>query len=440
MKQDIAKSDCSSSAPAAENTVMEILSIEFLTALASIIVIDLVLAGDNAIVIALAARNVPQHLQKRAIVWGTMGAIVVRSAMTLVVVWLLKIPGLLLVGGALLVWIAYRLLLPEEASEDPTLRFARNFWGAMRTIVVADAVMGLDNVLAVAGAAHGSYLLVVLGLLISVPIVVLGSTLMLRWVERYPVIVYVGAGVLAWTAAKMITSEPITKDAFEAHGFTIPLTYVLLVCGVVWAGFVRNHRRLESRISAHLAALASGAASARQTRSPEGGTTMQRILVPVGSRNAEYALRQVVNEFLADPSLEVHLLNVQAPFSRHIAQFVARKAREEFHREQAEKVLAPAREMLARHGVPFSAHVRLGDRARVIVDEARRLRCERIVMATARKNSITRMLEDSVTNKVLEQTSVPVEVVAGDYVSPLERWGLPAGLGAAIALLIAAAD
>jgi nucleotide-binding universal stress UspA family protein len=167
---------------------------------------------------------------------------------------------------------------------------------------------------------------------------------------------------------------------------------------------------------------------------------MQRILVPVGSRNAGHALRQVIKESLADPSLEMHLLNVQAPFSRHISQFVSRKARDAFHREQAEKVLVPARELLARHGVPFAAHVRLGETAKMIVDEARRLRCERIVMATARKNSITRMLEDSVTNRVLERTGVPVEVIAGDEISPLERWGLPAGLGAAIALLIATAD
>jgi len=400
-----------------------------------------VLAGDNAIVIALAARNVPQHLQGRAILWGTVGAIIVRSAMTLVVVWLLKVPGLLLVGGALLVWIAYRLLLPEEASEGGAAHSVSSFWGAMRTIVVADAVMGLDNVLAVAGAAHGSYLLVVLGLLISVPIVVWGSTLMLRLVERHPVVVYIGAGVLAWTAAKMITSEPITQEEFAAYGFTVPLTYVVLVCGVLWAGFLRNHRRLESRISAHLAALARTAPAATRTASTEGGRAMQKILVPVdGSKNGAHALRRVVTQFLGDPSLEVHLLNVQAPFSRHIAQFVSKRSRDDFHREQAEKALAPARELLAHHGVPFSAHVRLGEKAKMIVDEARRLRCERIVMATARKNSITRMLEDSVTNKVLEQTSVPVEIIAGDDISPLERWGLPAGLGAAIALLLAAAD
>jgi YjbE family integral membrane protein len=418
---------------------MELFSTEFLAALFAIVVIDLVLAGDNAIVIALAARNVPRHLQRRAVFWGTVGAIAVRSAMTLLVVWLLKVPGLLLVGGVLLVWIAYRLLLPEEADENGRIGRAASFWSAMRTIVAADAVMGLDNVLAVAGAAHGSYLLVVLGLLISVPIVVWGSTLMLSWVERYPVIVYFGAGVLAWTAAKMITSEPLARDAFTAYGFTVPLTYLVIVAGVLWAGFVHNHRRLESRISARLAALAAPATPALDSN--DGGAPMQRILVPVdGSRNAEYALRQVVNSYLADPALEVHLLNVQAPFSRRVAQFVRKKTRDDVHREQADKALAPARALLERHGVPHSAHVKLGDKAKVIVDEARRLRCQRIVMATARKNSITRMLEDSVTNKVLEQTSVPVEIVAGAAISRIERWGVPAGLGAALALLFAAAD
>src|SRR3954464_9080650 len=149
---------------------MEMLSPDFFAALASIIVIDLVLAGDNAIVIALAARSVPAHLRTRAIVWGTVGAVVVRSLLTMVVVWLLAIPGLLLAGGTLLVWIAYKLLRPEpEGQEGSGLRAPYGFWAALRTIIVADLVMGLDNVLAVAGAAHGSYLLVILGLLVSVP-------------------------------------------------------------------------------------------------------------------------------------------------------------------------------------------------------------------------------------------------------------------------------
>jgi YjbE family integral membrane protein len=175
-------------------------SSEFLSALLAIVVIDLVLAGDNAIVIALAARNLPAHLQKKAIVWGTVGAIVVRSLMTVAVVWLLKIPGLMLAGGALLVWIAYKLLTDDGGGDENHGAVSTTFLGAMKTIVIADAVMGLDNVLAVAGAAQGSYLLVVLGLLISIPIVIWGSTLILKWVERFPAIVFLGAAVLAWTA------------------------------------------------------------------------------------------------------------------------------------------------------------------------------------------------------------------------------------------------
>ena len=422
---------------------MELFSAEFFSALAAIIVIDLVLAGDNAIVIALAARSLPPHLQKRAILWGTVGAIVVRSAMTMVVVWLLKIPGLMLVGGALLIWIAYRLLAPEEGGGEGHGPVATTFWGAMKTIVIADAVMGLDNVLAVAGAAHGSYVLVVLGLLISIPIVIWGSTLILKWVERFPSIVYLGAAVLAWTAAKMMVSEPLVKDALEsANGATVPLIYLVVVGGVLWAGLLKNHRQLQSRITSRLAALRR----AFDTDTPDqlsnaGDSTMKRMLVPVdGSHNAEFAVRHVVNAFLKDSAMEVHLLNVQPRFSRHVAQFASRKNRDDWHQAEAEKALAPARALLTQHGIPHTANVKLGERAKVIVDEAKRLRCNQIVMSTARKNSLTRMLQDSTTNQVLELTTVPVELIAGNSVSRLERWGVPAGVGALIALLVAAAD
>ena len=418
---------------------MELFSTEFLSALLAIIVIDLVLAGDNAIVIALAARNLPAHLQKKAIVWGTAGAIIVRSAMTMVVVWLLKIPGLMLVGGALLIWIAYKLLAPNDGGEDEHGPAATTFWGAMKTIVIADAVMGLDNVLAVAGAAHGSYVLVVLGLLISIPIVIWGSTLILKWVERFPVIVYFGAGVLAWTAAKMMTHEPMVKAFFDNDALAL-LTYLVVVGGVLWAGFVKNHRHLVTRIASRLEALRTAAPSPSHD-SNAGENAMQRILIPVdGSKNSEFAVRHVINGFLADSSKEVHLLNVQPPLSRHVAQFVSRRNRDDWHRDQAEKALAPARELLSQHGVPHASAWRLGEKAQVITDEARRLRCHQIVMGTARKNSLTRMLQDSTTNKVLERTTVPVELIAGSGVSKLERWGLPAGVGAAIALLVAALD
>jgi YjbE family integral membrane protein len=188
---------------------MEFLSAAWWSALAAIILIDLVLAGDNAILIALAARRLPVSLQRKAIIWGTVGAIVVRSLMTLVAVWLLKVPGLMLVGGMALLWIAFRLAM-QSASEDEAGRATpTTFWGAMKTIIVADALMGIDNVLGVAGAAHGAFDLVVIGLLVSVPIVVFGSGLVLRLMRRLPWIVYVGAVVLALTALQMIAGDPL---------------------------------------------------------------------------------------------------------------------------------------------------------------------------------------------------------------------------------------
>lgn len=422
---------------------MEILSSQFLSALAAIVVIDLMLAGDNAIVIALAARNVPVHLQKRAVAWGTAGAILVRSLMTLIVVWLLQIPGLLFIGGALLVWIAYKLLLPEEAAHDEAAAPGRptSFWAAMRTIVIADAVMGLDNVLAVAGAAHGSYTLVVLGLLISVPIVVWGSSLLLKWVERYPVIVYFGAGVLAWTAVKMMLAEPYVRDVFaENEPYLVMLIYLAVVVGVVLTGFVHNHRRLESRISARLARFSNAAPAAPDSHREEREEPMKTVLLPIGtSRNAQFAVRRVIQEYLANPAMDIHLLNVQMPLSRHIAQFLGQRTRDEYHRDQAEIALRPAVDLLKQHNIPYTRHIRSGDRALVIAAEAERLRCDHIVMATARKNSLTRMLKDSTTNRVLELTKVPVELVAGDEISRVERIGVPAGIGTAIALMIAAA-
>lgn len=224
---------------------MEIFSAEFFSALMAIIVIDLMLAGDNAIVIALAARNVPKHLQRRAIAWGTVGAIAVRTSMTVVVVWLLKIPGLLLVGGLLLVWIAYKLVAPNNGGDEHGITPSASFWGAMKTIVIADAVMGLDNVLAVAGAAKGSFLLVTLGLLISIPIVVWGSTLILKWVERFPVIIYIGAAVLAWTAAAMVTSEPLVKNYLSGYPGINLAIYALLIGGVLGGGYLGSRRSRE---------------------------------------------------------------------------------------------------------------------------------------------------------------------------------------------------
>jgi len=207
----------------------------------------LVLAGDNAIVIALAARNLPPEHQNKAIIWGTVGAIAVRSAMTVGVVWLLKIPGLMLVGGLGLLWVAYKLI--SDTSEDEHQGVgATTFWGAMKTIIVADALMGVDNVLGVAGAANGSFDLVVIGLLISIPIVVLGSKVVLRMVEKWPVIIQLGAAVLAFTAAQMIINEKLLDPIFDGgealNTAARVATYAISIAGVLGLGWWASKRQM----------------------------------------------------------------------------------------------------------------------------------------------------------------------------------------------------
>ena len=168
---------------------------------------------------------------------------------------------------------------------------------------------------------------------------------------------------------------------------------------------------------------------------------MLKVLIPVdASGNSQIAVRQVIREFMNNTAMEIHLLNVQPPFARDIARYFSRKSLHDYHRDQAAQALAPARQMLDSFGIPYSAHAEVGERAKAITATARRLRCDRIVMGTARKNSLTRLVENSVTNRVLELTPVPVELIAGDAVSKWERYGIPAGIGAVLALVLSAAD
>ena len=168
---------------------------------------------------------------------------------------------------------------------------------------------------------------------------------------------------------------------------------------------------------------------------------MFRILVPVaGTGNDRFAVQHVIKRFMNNTGTEVHLLNVQIPFSSHIGRLTSGKSRRDFHRERAEEALAPARAMLEKFGIPYAVHLATGDRAEAIADTARRLKCDEIVMATARKDSLTRLVENSVTAQVIEHTTVPVELIAGDDMSKWERYGIPAAIGAALAMLLAIAD
>ncbi|WP_145045653.1 TerC family protein [Paenibacillus xylanexedens] len=215
---------------------MDIFSAVFWIALVKIVFIDLMLAGDNAIVIGLAARNLHPSVQKKAILYGTAGALLIRIVATVVVLWLLKVPWLLLAGGVLLVWIAYKLLA-DQGEEHSDIQAGNSLWVAVRTIVIADAAMGLDNVIAVAGAAEQHLVLVILGLLISVPIIVWGSTLFIKLINRFPWIIYLGAIVLGYTATNMITEEHQLVPFFTEHPALRILFIILVVAGVVLAGY-----------------------------------------------------------------------------------------------------------------------------------------------------------------------------------------------------------
>ncbi|UYN94529.1 MAG: TerC family protein [Enhydrobacter sp.] len=200
----------------------------FWSALFAIVLIDLVLAGDNALIIGLVARNLPKELQRKVIFWGTFGAIAIRAVMAILVVYILAVPGFMFVGGLALLWIARKLLTPDDGGGESHLVKgpATSFAGAVRTIVIADAVMGIDNVLGIGGAAGGNVALIVFGLAISVPIIVWGSHLVIKLVDRYPSVILLGGAVLAWTGYTMIVREPFLVGWFEARQ---PAKFVVMV-------------------------------------------------------------------------------------------------------------------------------------------------------------------------------------------------------------------
>src|SRR5215213_1409824 len=188
----------------------ELLSQAFWLGLLKIIGVNIILSGDNAVVIALAARSLPQKQQKQAVFWGAGAAVIMRIILTIFAVALLTLPWLKLIGSLLLFWIGVKLLIPEDGEEN--IDSSDNLMAAIKTILIADLVMSIDNVIAVAAAAQGSYTLLILGLAISIPLVIFGSTLMIKLMERFPIIVVLGAGLIGWVAGETIASDAVLKD------------------------------------------------------------------------------------------------------------------------------------------------------------------------------------------------------------------------------------
>jgi YjbE family integral membrane protein len=218
---------------------MEFFSAAFIAALAQIMLVNIVLSGDNAVVIALAARNLPAEHQKKAILWGSGGAIVLRVGLTIVAVQILKIPFLQAIGGVLLVWIAVQLLLEENEDEGDHHAHA-DLFGAVKTILIADVVMSLDNTLAIAGVAKGDWVLLITGLALSIPLIVVGSTVIMKIMDRFPVVVYIGAALIAWTAGEMIDSDKAIQPHLPGVFHGTPWLAVLLTVGVLAYGWWSN--------------------------------------------------------------------------------------------------------------------------------------------------------------------------------------------------------
>lgn len=220
---------------------MELLSLQAIWAVIAIILIDIVLAGDNALVIGMAANKLPPELRRRAIFWGTFGAIAIRFVSVAVITYLLMIPGLRLVGALALIWIGWKLAF--EQHDDAKVDAKTTFWAAISTIIVADAVMGIDNALGIAAAAQGNWLLIIAGLLISVPIIVFGSSIVSKILHRYPDSVFLGSFVLFIVAFQMLIKEPLMANWWNQLDHWI-LALVPWSAGIVISALQFNKAKL----------------------------------------------------------------------------------------------------------------------------------------------------------------------------------------------------
>lgn len=218
-----------------------ILNNETIIPLLTIIAIDIFLGGDNAIVVALACRNLPNHLKNKAMLLGISLAIFARAILTVVAVYLLKIPFLMAIGGGLLLYISYQLITEHDGKRN--INGKTTLLSAIKTILVADIVMGFDNVIAIAGAAHGNINLVIIGLFISVPIIIWGSKVILYAIQHFPFLIYIGAGVLTFTATKMIIHEPMLTPLFQSRENFALVLQISLIVTISLSGWVMNKFR-----------------------------------------------------------------------------------------------------------------------------------------------------------------------------------------------------
>jgi YjbE family integral membrane protein len=204
---------------------------EMWTALVKIAVINVVLSGDNAVVIALACRSLNPKDQRKAFIIGTAGIVVLMTVLTIFAAALMTVPYLQLIGSVLLLWIGIKLLLPEDGDDD--LKSSSNFWEAVRTIIIADIIMSLDNVLGMAGAAKGHYGMLFLGLLITMPLILFGSALLMKLMDRFPVFITLGAALIGYVAGEMVIGDMATHEYVESHLAFLDKYFVAAIAGAL---------------------------------------------------------------------------------------------------------------------------------------------------------------------------------------------------------------
>jgi YjbE family integral membrane protein len=362
---------------------------QFWVALLEIIGVNIVLSGDNAVVIALAARSLPEKQRKQAVVIGSAAAVVMRIILTIVAVELLRLPYLKIVGALLLLWIGIQLLVPEEEEEgSASKKVATGMAAAVRTILIADLVMSLDNVIAVAAAAKGSLTLLILGLVVSIPLVIFGSTLLMKVMDRWPIIVTIGAALLGWVAGEMAVTDPSTKDWIDAHAYwlhyALPAGGALLVVVVGKWLAARAAEREETRPVIDLATARDQAASAAPAVTTADSKGLTFLLAADDSEDAIRAAERLIgwiSWYRAPVSL--HILNVQYPAHGDVGAFVAKEEIADYHHEQGLKTLQPIRERLDRAGVPHQVHIGVGDPAQVIAHYAKETKSDQIFLGAS---------------------------------------------------------
>ena len=372
----------------------------FWLSVGQIILIDILLGGDNAVVIALACRRLPPALRNKGILWGVVGAVAARIVLIAFALQLLSLPFLKIVGALLLFWIGVKLMLPEDDEAHGKLDGGTTLWSAVRTVIIADAVMSLDNVIAVAAAANGHLGLVIFGILVSVPIIVWGSKFVLALIDRFPLVITLGAALLGWIGGGMLLGDALLnpyRDGWPAWLHT--LASLLGAVLVVALGLLLARRRRGAK--PHDADTQPAAAFGR------------RWLVPVDAASPFQTIAQhLLEEHRRDPQLSLVVLNVQPPLeSGHARMFVSQEELQAYYQDEAAKALVPMREALEQRGLSCSTRHVMGHVVPTILGTATEEGVERIVMGRHGRPDLADRVLGSIANDICSQAKVPVTLL-----------------------------